>query len=840
MLGRNIDEEYGIPGRASPAYSMSSQENEAMNQATRCVRKFAPEGRRKMRRTDNGHITACKISDANPNEMIASWSGDHIYSFDLIRSPDSRDKSSQTGEVFTSERGKGKVRESGDRKRKRKKDYSASGRRSSKPRHGKERAEGDGDLALRVRYENGQTEDIAMDEAVPSLPPSMVEEARESVLNEAQKRSLQIAKSLVKIRKLMFSLEVSSQSSDLSHHIPTFTAALGLAATCISEMDEIIRSWRYPVDPLPEDVMLQQTLRHNRNSSRRFVQAAGTLARMLGSKIQTASRTPSPALDLFQEIVPAPDEGSEPPDREMFCYDFLKAITIWLEGGPRALLQGFKRPPNQRRDNPRFPVPDNAELSAIDECIIPYLLNLARNDAIPDIDASRFLKDENRKIYETETAAVIAFGAAVKMPLQDLPRAVVAGPGSEGDGPGQFLQDKETARRYWAFMVGRGLLMNAGEGVNFQFVDTAFGGLGTIQVEAGKVQEDVDSDEEENLVDEISLLQRPSRSIEPDTNGASETRHIGEDSAIDEAHTPSVQHEESDIDIEDAGSDAEVILMDDLHDEIAEHMAAEDDEDDYDDENNQDGDDSDADDDDDGEITAEERHFMFQSASDRGKLREKVEKNVPCYSHTRKYTGHCNVKTVKDANFFGLQDEYVVSGSDGGHLFIWDKKTSELVNILEGDNEVVNVVQGKPSYLKLNGTSSLTIQSLGHPYEPLLAVSGIDHTIKIFSPDSRAQEDAEKGTNISSAVHGSSGYSSLSGRRRPRRNSPAEEEPPHQEGLASRKRMQQSYQIISQNDVQRQGGMRDAYITVRADGPFVRLRMQVVTMGFADWLRLYD
>jgi len=40
--------------------------------------------------------------------------------------------------------------------------------------------------------------------------------------------------------------------------------------------------------------------------------------------------------------------------------------------------------------------------------------------------------------------------------------------------------------------------------------------------------------------------------------------------------------------------------------------------------------------------------------------------------------------------------QYVVSGSDGGHLFIWDKRTSELVNILEGDNEVVNVVQGKP------------------------------------------------------------------------------------------------------------------------------------------------
>lgn len=699
-MGRNIDEEYGIPGRASPAYSMSSQENEAMGQATRCVRKFAPEGRRKMRRTDNGHITACKISDANPNEMIASWSGDHIYSFDLIRSPDARDEGSRTGDASISGRGKGKVRESGDRKRKRKKENSASGRRSSKPRHGKERAEEDGDLALRVRYENGQTEDIAMDEAVPTLPASMVEEARDSVLNEAQKRSLQIAKSLVTIRKLMFSLEGPGRGSDPSQHIPSFTAALGLAATSISEMDEIIRSWRYPVDPLSEDVIFQQTLRRNRNSSRRFTQAAGTLARMLGGKIQTTSRAPSPMLDLFQEIVPAPDEGSEPPEREVFCYDFLKAIILWLEGGPQALLQGFKRPPNQRRENPRFPVPDDAELSAIDERIIPYLLNLARKIAIPNVDTSRFVKDEARKVFETEAAAVVAFGSAVKMPLQDQSRAIVAGSGIERDEPKQFLQDKETARRYWGFRVGRGLLMNAGEGVNFQFVDIAFGGLGTAQVDEGKVQEDIDPNEEEDLVDEVSLLQRPSRALEPDTGEAAETRHTGEDSAMDEAHTPSVQREESDIDIEDAGSDAEVILMDDLHDEIAEHMAAEDDEDEYDDENMDEGDDSDADDDDDGEITAEERQFMFQSASDRGKLREKVEKNVPCYSHTRKYTGHCNVKTVKDANFFGLQDEYVVSGSDGGHLFIWDKKTSELVNILEGDNEVVNVVQGEPSMSK--------------------------------------------------------------------------------------------------------------------------------------------
>ena len=46
--------------------------------------------------------------------------------------------------------------------------------------------------------------------------------------------------------------------------------------------------------------------------------------------------------------------------------------------------------------------------------------------------------------------------------------------------------------------------------------------------------------------------------------------------------------------------------------------------------------------------------------------------------------------------------------------------------------------------------------------------------------------------------------------------------------------MKQSYQIVSQNDMQRKGGMRDAFITVRADGTFMRLRAEQV--GFAEWV----
>lgn len=712
MLGRNLDEEYGNPGRASPANRMSSRESEIMGQATRCVRKFAPEGRKKMRRTDNGHITACKISDANPNEMIASWSGDHIYSFDLVRSPDAREGGTKSVNASISGTGKGKIRESVDRKRKRKKQGSSTsleaGMTSSKSRRAKERSDEDSELALRIRYENGQSEDIVMSDAVPSLPASIVEEAKESVLSESQKRSLRIAKCIVKIRKMMFSLEASigtSASSEALHHTPSFTAALGLAATCLPEMDEISRSWRYPVNPLPEDIVLQQTLRSNRDSSRRFVQAAGTLARMLGGKIQTASPIPSPALNLFQEIGPALYEGLNPSEQEIFSYDFLKAIILWLEGGPQALLQGFKRPQNQQKNNPRFPVPDGADILGIDEWLIPYLLGLATGKAIPNLDASRFERDETRKIFESDTAAVIAFANAVKMPLVDLSSAVVPMSESADDEPRPYVQNKKTASKYWAFKVGRGLLMNAGEGVNFQFADTAFGGLGTAQTEQEKAQADIDPDGEEDVVAGVSMIKQSREASKNRGAVASpaetlESPGAGDGMAVEASTSSSMPGSDSDIDIEDAGSDADVILIDDLHNEIAEHMADEDANGDDEGHDDDDGGDSEVDDndDDDGDITAEERQFMFQSASDRGKLREKVEHDVPCYSHSRQYRGHCNVKTVKDANFFGLQDEYVVSGSDGGHLFIWDKKTSALVNILEGDNEVVNVVQGESSF----------------------------------------------------------------------------------------------------------------------------------------------
>ena len=53
-------------------------------------------------------------------------------------------------------------------------------------------------------------------------------------------------------------------------------------------------------------------------------------------------------------------------------------------------------------------------------------------------------------------------------------------------------------------------------------------------------------------------------------------------------------------------------------------------------------------------------------------------------------------------------------------------------------------------------------------------------------------------------------------------------------GLASRRRMHESYQITSQNDVARRGGQRDAFLTVRG----AAFPIRTVRVSFASWLGL--
>jgi len=99
---------------------------------------------------------------------------------------------------------------------------------------------------------------------------------------------------------------------------------------------------------------------------------------------------------------------------------------------------------------------------------------------------------------------------------------------------------------------------------------------------------------------------------------------------------------------------------------------------------------------------------------------EPAQLDRPIIRPVKDYRGTANVRTVKDVNFLGPNDEFVTSGSDDGNWFLWSKKSGEVLGIWEGDGTVVNMVEG-------------------HPFLPVVAVSGIDDTVKIFEPSPGAK-----------------------------------------------------------------------------------------------------
>ncbi|PWY86960.1 WD40 repeat-like protein [Aspergillus heteromorphus CBS 117.55] len=779
MLGRDLHAEKGDLG-SSPGGS--SRGEEVMDQATRCVRRFAPNGQHRMSTRDDGHITACKISDANPNEMIVSWSGDHIYGFDLIRSPDAREAESKREQSLRETPAPRRRRGSKSRKRKRQNGTSMSSQSSgnpSRPRRRPREPHDEGELAFRVRYGNGESEDIplpSLSEHHIDVPERLLEQSRYSVLTESQRLSMQISKSMVQLRKALFSLEASvreeyesSNQADLTPFAESFSTALTYASICLPQMDEVMRTWRYPLDPTPDIVRFQQTIRRNRQSAWRFVQAAGTLARVLGGEIQSTPGDVDHEMDMFQRVH-SPGLERALDHKEQFGYDFVKAILLFVEGGRDALLSGFRRDPARRDNQARLPIPENADDGAIASVLIPYLQRLAGDLPVVNVDASRFEHDEARIIYPTQRQAVVAFANAIKYPVED----ILNGDGASGDAS-TGSHDLFQFTQFWVFKVARGILLETGTGVNYAFVNRAFGGLRT-RLEGDSEDLEVDPERSQNDL-ETNVEEEPIRDIDLKILRGSRYARTHPEEQADEitAMQASSSHN-------DDGSGSDLQNTDDDGESEPENASDEDESEDEDEDGDEDEDEderSNAFDDSDDDSEAADR--MFREYGLQPREREYVDVDVPCSPHTRVYRGHCNIKTVKDVNFFGLDDEYVVSGSDSGHLFIWDRKTCKLVNILEGDSEVVNVVQG-------------------HPYEPTIAASGIDNTIKIFSPDRRAQDDARRGVNIldpdnpANALGLGPNVSAIG-------------------GLGSRKRLHDSYRIMSQNDVDRQGGMSEAYIT---------------------------
>ena len=56
-----------------------------------------------------------------------------------------------------------------------------------------------------------------------------------------------------------------------------------------------------------------------------------------------------------------------------------------------------------------------------------------------------------------------------------------------------------------------------------------------------------------------------------------------------------------------------------------------------------------------------------------------------------------------------------MAGSDDGHFFVWEKKSSNIVKAFVGDSSIVNCLEPHPSCC-------------------LLATSGIDSVVRLWSP----------------------------------------------------------------------------------------------------------
>eukprot|EP00922_Rhytidocystis_sp_ex-Travisia-forbesii_P053282 GHVS01079006.1.p1 GENE.GHVS01079006.1~~GHVS01079006.1.p1 ORF type:complete len:801 (+),score=174.67 GHVS01079006.1:156-2405(+) len=91
----------------------------------------------------------------------------------------------------------------------------------------------------------------------------------------------------------------------------------------------------------------------------------------------------------------------------------------------------------------------------------------------------------------------------------------------------------------------------------------------------------------------------------------------------------------------------------------------------------------------------------------------------------RSYSGHRNMETVKDVQFIGPGEEYVASGSDDGRLFIWETLSGKLAFVgHRADADVLNCV-------------------VGHPRDPVVVCSGIDHDIKVWRPIASSRQNCE-------------------------------------------------------------------------------------------------
>lgn len=648
MVGRDISTERGQPS--------SSTENE-LSSATRCVKRFEPKkpsGRttsRLRRVRDNGHITACKISDANPNELVVSWSGDSIYLFDINRSSaDTRRKIARglkngTGEgrVNPEHDRKGKARDSisqsdklhtmedsvteclgSGRKRKRSRDTaggSATGEAPPRQRSARSSSEGerydeDGDLV--IEFTTGHTEQADRRDG----------EGEVDLIEIPGHSMMRVAGLVIDMRKELFELQSAERSpasdengvATLSIMKRSFTLALGLAKVCIERMDDIIDIYRTK-NPRRERISASG---FKRARARRFVQACGALAYALCGPLQTLAPISRELMERhFGQVqgTPGPEsirsEGIPIFSHHLgWRYSFLQLLISYIRNG----LVGIYTLAAQHGYHP----------AAVGESEEGDRMAQKRFfDGIESWWPYELLSHSPLKGIDSPTEVIIA--------------------GGEGEAWKLFREEVEEEEQasverrveFWGVKVARALLYREGHIIDFAFINSIYG-AGEDALEEVKVVLPLPSRRQRRLSQES----RRSTSIEPmsvDTDdeggetvsdnlpgliaGSSlEATMFG---ASDMSTRDGDLGHSRDFDHEDGGHD-DCVYSDGTDDDIG---GGDDDE-----EEEEQGEDNDYDDND--SEPENRRRDQWR------RWEREIDPQAPTWNAIRTYTGHCNVKTV--------------------------------------------------------------------------------------------------------------------------------------------------------------------------------------------------
>eukprot|EP00741_Cyanophora_paradoxa_P012455 tig00020610_g12034.t1 len=178
-----------------------------------------------------------------------------------------------------------------------------------------------------------------------------------------------------------------------------------------------------------------------------------------------------------------------------------------------------------------------------------------------------------------------------------------------------------------------------------------------------------------------------------------------EEEEEEQAEAGAEEEEEEEQEEEQTDSDREIVVEED---------EGEEDEDEDDEEEDEDEDEEGGDGSSDSGLGPEEEEGGG-GGGPRGRRRAASPERRLDGTYAGRYGGHSNIRTIKEVSFLGPRAQFVASGSDCGRLFVWDRRTGALVNFLKGDRHVVNCVQA-------------------HPFDCVLASSGIDNSVKVWTP----------------------------------------------------------------------------------------------------------